>query len=203
MGLYRSGSTAVAGAIHHLGADLGAPYFHEYFESAELAEMLRSWWNEPKLEEQIPQRERVARLRQWIRRRDGAPWVGAKHPLLSLCGRDLEQAWGPQTRFVWCHRPLTDSVDSLRRVGWWKESEAVQRKLWAELNWFFSRREHLRIDYADLMSDPARQIDRLVEYLELKPDPEARAAAVRHVVPNAKGLVERLRRRRRLFALLS
>lgn len=204
MGLYRSGSTAVAGAIHHLGVDLGAPFYHEYFESAELAALLRGWWDEPRLEATTPQRHRVVRLRQWIRRRDrdGAQWVGAKHPLLSLCGDDIEQAWGPDTRFVWCHRPFRESVESLERLGWWDDCELVQRKLWTELNRFFRNREHLRIDYQDLMSDPRAQIDRLVDYLQLKPGPEELAAAVGHVVPNSKGRVERLRRRNRLLGLI-
>jgi len=49
LGLYRSGSSAAAGVLHHLGVEMGAPYFEDHFESAQLAKRLRRWWHEPDL----------------------------------------------------------------------------------------------------------------------------------------------------------
>jgi hypothetical protein len=201
LGLYRSGSTAVAGALHHLGADMGAPFYHQYFESAELSLALRSWWDEPRLQERTPSSRRVAALRRWAcqRERSGSRWIGAKHPLLSLCGDDLLQSWGSGTRFIWCHRPFEDSVTSLEQAGWWQDCRSIQRKLWTELDRFFGTQEHLRIDYAELMADRAAQVARLVDFLGMQPTPEQQAAAVRFVVPNVKAKVESARRLRRLL----
>jgi hypothetical protein len=91
LGVYRSGSTAVAGALHHLGVDMGPPFFEGFYESAGLSKQLRKWWDEPRLREKVSQAKRVRVLAQWIqeRERGGVRWVGMKHPLLSLCGEDL------------------------------------------------------------------------------------------------------------------
>ena len=119
LGVYRSGSTAVAGALHHLGVDMGPPYFEGFYESAGLSKQLRRWWDEPRLVEKVGRAKRVRVLEQWIKEREagGVRWVGMKHPLLSLCGDDLVQAWGEDTRFIRCCRPLEDSIDSLKRLG--------------------------------------------------------------------------------------
>lgn len=182
LGLYRSGSSAAAGVLHHLGVELGAPFWMDHYESARLARRLRRWWHEPDLHERYPRAERVRKLGDWIGflEAGGATHVGAKHPLLSLCGDELVAAWGPATRFVWTYRPLADSVASIRRTGWWPEpqGEQLQSRLWAEVNRFFASHEHLRIDYAGMLADPGREIRRLIDYLGLAPDAGQFAAAL-------------------------
>ena len=194
LGLYRSGSTAVAGAFHHLGADMGAPFFGGYFESAWLSEQLRRWWNEPRLEERSSRTERVRVLARWVKEREqaGATLVGMKHPLLSLCGEDLLAAWGEKTHFIWCHRPFEESLASLRSVGWSGEnSDLLQRTLWTELQRFFAARDHLQIQFSDLMADPGGEISRLVAALDIHPSDDQIAAAVRFIEPGRKAKVER------------
>ncbi|HEY7904499.1 MAG TPA: hypothetical protein VIH36_13660 [Casimicrobiaceae bacterium] len=187
LGLYRSGSSAVAGALHYLGVDMGRPYWLDHFESARLAKRLRRWWHEPELEERYPRTERVRKLGDWIAflEAGGGAHVGAKHPLLSLCGDDLVEAWGPAVRFIWTYRPLDESIASIRRTHWWPEphGEELQRRLWAPVNQFFARREHLRIDFADMLADPAREIQRMVDYLGLAPDAAQFAAALASIRP--------------------
>lgn len=185
--LYRSGSSAAAGALHHLGVEMGAPFWRNHYESARLAKRLRRWWHEPDLEERYPRAERVRKLGDWIAflETGGAAHVGAKHPLLSLCGEDLVEAWGPAVRFVWTHRPLAESIASIRRARWWPEphGEALQLRLWDAVNRFFAGREHLRIDFADMLADPAREIQRMVDYLGLAPDAAQFAAALASIRP--------------------
>lgn len=182
LGLYRSGSSAAAGALHHLGVEMGAPYFEDHFESAQLAKRLRRWWHEPDLQELFPPAERVRKLRDWISFVEAgrATHVGAKHPLLSLCGDDLVKAWGPGVRFIWTGRPLDESIASIRRTGWWPEpyGERLQRRLWAEVNRFFAGHEHLRVDFSDMLADPEREIRRMAEYVDLHPDNDRFAAAI-------------------------
>ena len=182
LGLYRSGSSAAAGALHHLGVEMGAPYWRNHYESARLARRLRRWWHEPDLQERYPRAERVRKLGDWIAflEAGGATHVGAKHPLLSLCGDDLLEAWGPAVRFIWTHRPLDESIASIRRTRWWPEPHGaeLQRRLWDPVNRFFEGREHLRIEFADMLADPAREIRRIVAYLGLAPDPGRFAAAL-------------------------
>ena len=182
LGLYRSGSSATAGVLHHLGVGMGEPYFRDYYEPLLLSRKLRLWWREPHLQEMMPREARVRRLSDWIigQEQKGAPWVGAKHPLLSARGEDLLDAWGPDVRFIWTHRPVEQSIDSTLRLRWWTpaQCESIQRRLWDELHRFFSAQPHLRVDFADMIADPAREIARMIEFLEIAPDAAHIRAAV-------------------------
>ncbi len=111
-----------------------------------------------------------------------------KHPLLSLCGPDLVQAWGSSVRYIWTCRPLENSIKSLQKLQWWSadQSEGTQRALWTAVNQFFVEQEHLRIDFSDLMTDPGQQIDRLIDYLGLRPNEQQIAAAKAYIKPTSK-----------------
>ncbi len=189
LGLYRSGSTAVAGVLNHLGVDMGAPFFHNFYESAWLSQKLRVWWNEPENVERVSAAKRVRVLKKWIQKQEqcGSKWVGMKHPLLSLCGPDLLAAWGSETRFIWTHRPLEKSIHSLNKLKWWTRQGAhCQTTMWDATNKFFQKREHLRIDFAEMMAGPREQVVRIVKYLGLKPSEEQIDAATKYIQPTSK-----------------
>ena len=216
LGLFRSGSTAAAGALHHLGVNMGPPYWQTHYEPDDLSRWLRSWWNEPRrnhapsageraaallrgeravwlneprLKEAAPAAERIAALRSWIEEREhaGAACTGAKHPLLCLSAHDLVEAWGGATRFIWTHRPLENSVRSLVSLRWFpgKEDE-MQGTLWRAAAQFFEHQPHLRVEFRAMMADPSREIDRIVEYLGLQPDPAQIAAAIQYIHPKTR-----------------
>lgn len=192
LGCYRSGTTAVAGALHHLGVDMGAPFFEGFYEAADLSKHLRKWWDEPHLVEKASQAKRIRVLKQWIegREKGGAQWVGMKHPLLSLCGEDLVQAWGPETKFIRCCRPLEESIDSLKRLGRKLDGAFLQGTLMGALDGFFAGREHLSIEFADFMSDPPRGLRRVMEYLQITADADKVATALRFIEPGSRSKVE-------------
>ncbi len=81
LGLYRSGSAAVAGILHHLGVNIGPPFFgeshpnsiHDFYESAWLSQQLRIWWNEPNISEKASQRKRVKVLQRWSQKIKNGP----------------------------------------------------------------------------------------------------------------------------------
>jgi hypothetical protein len=186
LGLYSSGSTAVAGCLHHLGVVMGHQFWGNYYEPAWLSAQLRAWWDEPRLVERVGRADRVRVLREWVEGLERtAAWVGAKHPLLCLCGPDLVEAWGADVRFVWAYRPLENSIRSLERRGWWPDAGAVQRRLWHAVTEFLADREHLRVEFADLMDDPARQVRRVADFLGLEPSAEQVAAAVASIRPTS------------------
>lgn len=178
VGTYRSGSSAIAGALHFLGVELGGPFWGNYYESDELAAMLRGWWCEPHLVEASPVEQRRTQLAQWIAKREAtARVVGAKHPLLSLSLDDLVHSWGASTRFIWCKRPIEQSIASLERCGWWTGSERIQRTLHAALDAFFCKRPCLALDFEVTQNRPACQIEKLAEHLKLQPSAQQFAAA--------------------------
>ena len=176
LGLYNSGSTAIAGVLHRLGVNMGPPFWrssddndpNNFYESVDLSWHLRRWWNEPELIEKTTAADRIRFLKLWIELQECAhPGPsGAKHPLLSLCGDDLITAWGRDTQFIWCWRPLDQSIAGLQRRGWFPGSEeSLQQRLWDALNDFDSRHGGVaRLDWAQVQSDPVeatRQLARL------------------------------------------
>ena len=73
LGLYNSGSTTLAGMLHRLGANLGAPFWTDsddasegnYYEPYDLSWHLREWWDEPRLAPRITAAQRIAALTAW------------------------------------------------------------------------------------------------------------------------------------------
>lgn len=102
IGLFNSGSTMIAGVLHRLGVNMGAPFWGAFYEPRDLRNALVHWWNEPRIRETVPQNFRVESLQAWLRSHTVNADVptGAKHPLLCMCCDDLVQAWGEKTSVV-------------------------------------------------------------------------------------------------------
>jgi hypothetical protein len=188
LGLYNSGSTAVAGALHRLGVHMGAPFWfssderakNNFYEPWDLACQLRFWWNEPEIRENTDRHIRISCLANWVRLRQCfyLSAVGAKHPLLCLCGADLVTAWGPDTVFLRACRPLDESIERLRARNWFPQrGEALQRRLWRALEEFCTRQPHLPVEYGRLRSDPAAVLREIADYAHLAPTASQLATA--------------------------
>jgi len=188
LGLYNSGSTALAGALHRLGVYMGSPYWYSsddnakdnYYEPWDLGCQLRYWWNEPAIRENTHQEIRIACLANWLRMRQcfHQGVVGAKHPLLSLCGEDLLTAWGADTLFLRSWRPLEESIARLKARNWFSPyEEPLQRTLWHALEQFRARQPHLTVAYQRLRSEPAAVLREIAVYAHLNPSASQLAAA--------------------------
>lgn len=188
LGLFNSGTTALAGVMHRLGVDMGAPFWgnsddnspQNYYEPRDLSRHLRSWWNEPQLQETVDRSSRIAYLTNWIRLRElmhPGP-VGAKHPLLSLCADDLVTAWGAGTVFLRACRPLDESIKRLKVRNWFPNHEEwLQRQLWQALERFCDRQLHLSVEYRRLRNDTACVIEEVAAFAHLSPTTSQLTAA--------------------------
>jgi hypothetical protein len=106
----------------------------------------------------------------------------------------LHGAAGRQAlRVIHINRPLDESIASLKKRSaksndWLRindeRAEAVQRWLWDRKTEFIGEVEHLTVEFDDLLSDPAAQVERVIEFLGLEPTDEQRAAAIAHVRVN-------------------
>lgn len=193
LGLYNSGSTVLAGMMHRLGLNMGAPFFassdddadNNYYEPRDLSARLRRWWREPEMLAAEPRAARVAYLSAWAERTESlrAGRACAKHPLLSLSAPDLVEAWGSDTAFVWAYRPLEDSVRGLVRRGWFRGHEReAQRALWDALHAFEAEHGHVtRIALADVLADRNSVVDTLLSVAGVGATPEQREAAIAFV----------------------
>ena len=67
---------------------------------------------------------------------------------------------------IWSHRPIEKSIHSLVHLGWWPgREEFVQRQLYDAASQFLQGRPHLRVELADLRSNPSREVERLIHFL--------------------------------------
>jgi hypothetical protein len=180
VGLYRSGSSFWAGVLHHLGVDMGAPFWENdvphdaanHYESMELVRELPRVWNEPLGESNWSDFDRRRVLRDYIDRR--GPIAGGKHPLFCLKIDDLFSAWGPDTKIIWSYRPLEDSCDSLIRSSFpWSRLEmySIQHRLWKASRAHFRRRPpDLALNLFVMDADARRKaIDQVIDTLGLSP----------------------------------
>jgi hypothetical protein len=190
LGLYRGGTSCVAGILHHLGLQMGSvlPGSPDnpdgFYESIWLRAQLRRIWGEPVLTRQPHRTEQVTVLRHWrhlhippgSHRHD---MIAVKHPLLCLMGPELLNAWGPATRFIAIYRPLEDCIASLQRVNWWPQEicRRVTQRLWTAREAFLSRTPHLKLWHDELLADPATHVRRIAEFLSLNASGTALAAA--------------------------
>lgn len=153
-----------------------------YYESYDLSWHLRKWWNEPRIAECVSSRHRIEFLKRWVNLQQcaGQAPVGAKHPLLSLCGPDLVEAWGAETLFFWSWRPLRESVAGLQRRGWFPGHQlSIQQRLWDTLTDFVqSHSGVVRLEWDRVRSDPVWAARELACLTELRPsDSQLQAAA--------------------------
>lgn len=178
LGLYSSGSTALAAVLDGLGVHMGDPYYFNdgecFYEPDELGKKLRLWWKQPEGEASSSEMIRRGFLRRWRQKQvpGASGYVGAKHPLLTLSATDLEVSWGRDTRWIRAGRDLDNSIASLKKRNWGQfrgKEEFLQRKLWQSVEEFLSNRNHLHIEFEDLIADPKREVRRIVEFLEIEP----------------------------------
>jgi hypothetical protein len=181
VGCYRSGSTAIASILHHLGVDMGMPFYKSHFEGSQVAAKLRTWWNEPTLEEMEERENRVLWLKKWVERRERrrVGFVGVKHPLIGCRPEDFSEAWGEAVKVVWAYRPLNESVASLKQLQWMAgfDEDRIQSLLQSRVSMFLHARDHLIIENSKLKRRPLWEVEKLVEYLNLEPDAKALGSA--------------------------
>ena len=161
VGLYRSGSSFWAEMLHHLGVNMGAPYWetdeenhpNNHYEPADLSVDLRRMWNEPQGTSHWGSDERQGVMRRWLgqqRRKAGPDAVlGAKHPLFCLMMADVYAAFDMPV-VLRCSRPLPDSMRSIARTTFpWSKVEMyeIQLKLWgAAEQWFAYSPPHITLN---------------------------------------------------------
>lgn len=199
IGLHRSGSSALAGVLHklgvHLGNQLGGYEPSGGFEAVTLAHLCEHAYPFPSTTLAIPREQLLRDLRSFIaEKRLEAQWkntiAGGKYPHLCAMGDELREICGDALRVIHINRPLDESIASLKKRSaaakdWLRigdeRAEAVQRWLWERKAAFLDTVDHLTIEFDDLLTEPAAQVDRVIEYLALKATDDQRAAAIAHV----------------------
>lgn len=205
IGLHRSGSSLLARMMVELGIHMGNRLggFEERrvggSEAQGLAVLCEKYMRFPSLKPTGTRQEAREELREWIRDRrqeaaNKGTVAGAKYPHLCAMGNLLDSVC-PDAKPIHIWRPLEDSIRSLQarsrsvmpRGSWLAASdeqcEKLQRFLWDHKESYLGNKVHLTIKYDDLLSDPRRQVDRLIEWTGIKPTAGQVEAAIGLVDP--------------------
>jgi hypothetical protein len=199
VGLHRSGSSCVAGVLHHLGIfmgrRLGGYEASGGFEDPALAAICERAFPFPTTSARVAEREIAEALKAHVNElislasRMRRP-AGGKYPHLAAMGPQLRGAAGDRLRVLNVERPLEDSIASLVKrsndsQGWLRisreEAARVQHWLWDHKRRFLREVGHHTVHYYDLVAEPRAEIARIAEWLRLSPHPDQLAAAEAHV----------------------
>jgi GR25 family glycosyltransferase involved in LPS biosynthesis len=186
LGTYFSGVNTIAGVLKEIGVsmgiDLGAPQKENapiFFEEAYLGEICRNSYTEPWLEEKLPYIDRVNHLRRWAglqcrKKPQNATLLCGKHPILSLMGEEIYEAWN-KPKYIIIDRPDDECYESMKQVAWcWRPTAAKYsfEQLRTARETFIEKYqiECLRIRYEEMHSLPDDTVKKIHKFLDLQPD---------------------------------
>jgi len=184
MGTYFGGINTLAGAMaalgFFLGRDLGKtpPDQPHFFEDTYLGDICRNSYTEPWLEEKRVRIDRINHLRRWAGLQCQAmpkemPLICGKHPMLSLMGTEIMEAWN-EPKFICIERDPDDCYKSMQRVPWcWHPSAAKYafNRLAEAREEFFEKYQPplLRIPYETMKAEPEQALSELCQFLQHVP----------------------------------
>ena len=195
MGTYFSGINMLAGVMREfrlfLGMELGEPqnpYHPHFFEDTYLSEICRNSYSEPWLEEKKSHIDRINHLRHWAgvqckNMPKEMKIVYAKHPILSLMGAEIMEAWN-EPKVICVDRSPEECYESMKRVSWcWHPSAAKYSfNRLAEAREEFFEKYHpslLRISYDGMKAEPERILSKLCEFMQCAPSALQRQNALK------------------------
>lgn len=209
VGLHSSGSSCLAGVLYHLGVYLGDKLVGYYgndpdkncgFEAVGLRDICEGAIPFPAREYKWPRHKIWNKLRGWINtnRRHASEKgtiAGGKYPMLCRMGNQLMNICGSSLRVIHITRPTDESIESLvRRAKQYDSTAVAEHQQWLEKGkeQFLKdvkKDQLLEVAYADLLANPKKEVERIAEFLELKPDVHATARACSYVKPEMRNVV--------------
>ncbi len=198
LGPWCSGTSAVAGVLHHLGVFMGTQFdwnyreLHQTWEDSHLSQLCRRAFSEPGAQLQMDAGSLEAKLGSWADNHRRAARIrgrraGVKHPLLCVAMDFVREAWGPVVPVV-VDRPIANVIASLNRLGWWQdEPERAESTahLIAARDQALAVTTTVRVDFEELRAAPADVIRRLADELGLAVTQAQLKAAAESVVKPA------------------
>ncbi len=194
IGNYFGGTNTIAGVMHCLGMSLGHDTQGcargkepQFYEDHWLSIKCRNCFTEPWLTEQIGFEDRVNLLKHWAGDQtrfagSGSTLFAGKHPILSLMGPEILEAWNHPS-FIDVSRPDHECEKSIQNASWGWHPDAIRhavRHLRKSKDHFLSHHSPkvLSIRYEDAIETPEKTIESISRFFELAPTEEQRNKAV-------------------------
>jgi hypothetical protein len=209
LGTYFSGINTVAGVLKELGVfmgiDIGQPKTQEkdkplplFFEESYLGEICRNCYAEPWLEEKLPSIDRVNHLRRWAgiqcqKKSQNAALLCGKHPILSLMGEEIDEAWN-KPKLIVVDRPDDECYESMKQVSWcWHPTAAKHsfEQLRTARETFIKKYqpECLRMTYQQIKEQADAIVTSLCKFLNHDPSAEHYRNAVELIHKNTHDII--------------
>ncbi len=204
VGLHRSGSSMMAGIVAKLGVYFGDRFtgYEEGggYEEHSLQRLCEKMMRFPSQETAMSNEEFCRLFGVWAEKMFAGAQArhtlpGAKYPHLCKLAPLVKQVV-PNLKVIHINRPVGESIASLisrvkrDKEGWAKGStsqlELLQRHLAEQKEEFLQGQDHITVEYHDMLIDPAREVQRIIEYLKLDPPSALVRAAIDHVQPGKR-----------------
>lgn len=210
LGLHSSGSSCLAGVLHHLGLHLGNKLTGYYgndpaknqcgFEAAGLRDLCEAAIPFPSTDLKLPSDEIERCLGIWIhqacRDASGKNTIAAgKYPMLCRLGDQLRRVCGENLRIIVADRPFEESVNSLQRRCPKLEAKQIHdHQRWLEdgkqeLLQLIPGNHQLTVCYSHLLQNPEWESHKIADFLGLSITKD-RINAVRNWVDSGKRHVD-------------
>lgn len=197
VGLHRSGSSLVGRILHELGVHMGNTLVGYEAkngvasEAQELARLCERAYPYPSTKMRVhPERLEHDMRRFWTRMHREATrreqHYGGKYPQMGAMG-DLLRKIVPDAKPIYCSRPLEQSINSMAaRTKNLRAANEHQRWLEGQLRKYLDSVEHHTVEYDELLLNPEREVDRIIEWCGLNPKPSERRKAIELINPELR-----------------
>ena len=203
LGMHRSGTSMIGGVLSKLGVDMGKELVGKswsnplgHFEDKEflslnnrILEAAGGSWNSPPGRKAILSQKAtfVKQIKNLIGKGDSEIW-GWKDPRTSLT-IELYMSYLADPYFLVCHRDPEAIAKSLKRRDKMNIEEArrLAERYEERIESFFRERPELRrldLNYEEVTKNPEEWVQRVIEFVGIRPGEKAYREAVEFVLPN-------------------
>ena len=186
-GAFGSGTSAVAGALHHMGISTVPPHVHTVdsrtpnsYESKEFRKIILSFANQKTLSVDTTNSDLfVQRLKKFMvdveashrsPKNDIHPtYIFLKHPMASICLKEISLALDPAIILV--HRPLEKIEATHNRRGWDIQSGATgAQTIYAKAHSDLTTlgREYLNVSFDQFLEETEQEIFRILNFCQIE-----------------------------------
>lgn len=185
VGTGRSGTSVVAGMLHKLGIHMGDNFIPAdnnnvagTFEDVEFAKINPYLKVKDKREAFVKHTQNLVRVKGIQGRRWGWKMPDTAEVI------DVYLDIDPNSKVIWCGRPLGEAIESCQRAYGWSEDEA-KKLLYPRVEMLNKRLDGsvnvLNLRFDEVLSNPADTVDQLIAFTDIVVDEDTKKSAVEQV----------------------
>lgn len=203
LGTHSSGSSALAGALYHLGVHLGNKLIGYHGEppinggeAVFLYKLFERAYPVPSVESNLPESTLRNKIRKFVQEKQQEAKIkgtvaAGKYPQMAFVADYIEQLLKENHKAIWIQRPIEESIRSLQKrfpnISN-REIENHQKKIYAcceSVTAKMGARAYV-IAYEQLLNNTAETINGIIQFMGIKPTQEQIQNAVNYIDPKKR-----------------